>query len=79
VDLERRGSEGGAPRKARGAGAPAKSRWMMGRWYSGELWGRQLREAALGSSGSSVDERRMGEKGHGAAVGSFGTCLGGAG
>jgi hypothetical protein len=52
---------------------------MMGRWYSGELWGRQLREAALGSSGSSVDERRMGEKGHGAAVGSFGTCLGGAG
>jgi hypothetical protein len=36
---------------------------MTARQCSGGLRGRQLGEAALGSGGSGVDERRMGGKG----------------
>jgi hypothetical protein len=62
VDWERRGSEGGAPRKGRRAVAPTKSQRMTGLRCSGELWECHLGKAARGSGGSGVDERRTGQK-----------------
>jgi hypothetical protein len=72
VDWERRGSEGGTPRKGRREVAPAKSQ--------PESYGeRQLGEVALGSGGSGGDEKRMGRNGDGTASVTFEKRLGGMG
>jgi hypothetical protein len=63
VDWERRGSEGGAPRKGWRAVAPAKSRRLTGPRCSGELRGGWPRKTACGNGGSGVDERGKGEMG----------------
>jgi hypothetical protein len=47
IDWERRGSEGGAPRKGRRAAMLAKSQWMMGPRCSGELRECHLRKACV--------------------------------
>jgi hypothetical protein len=56
VDLERRGSEGGPPRKGRRVVAAAKSRRLTGPRCSGELRGCWPEKVVRGSGGSGGDK-----------------------